>query len=196
MLDLLAFEPEGEGDAAAVEGLDAGGGVDVEGQDFLGRVMRDILDVHAAFGGADKADAAGLPVDQQREIEFARDVAAVLDIDAVDLLACGAGLDRDQRAAQHLRGLGRGLAHRPGDADAALFTRRGLDELALAAPACVDLAFHDPDRPVDLARRRLGVFGAGDDAAIGNRDAVLAQKSLGLVFVYVHGIDPIRFPRL
>jgi hypothetical protein len=49
--------------------------------------MGDLLDVHAAFGGGDEGDAAGLPVDEEREVKLARDVRAVFDVDAVDLLA-------------------------------------------------------------------------------------------------------------
>ena len=55
--------------------------------DLLGRVVRDVLDVHAAFGRDDDGDAAGLAVDQQSEVEFLRDVDAVGDVEAVDLLA-------------------------------------------------------------------------------------------------------------
>jgi hypothetical protein len=49
-------------------------GIDREGHDLLGRVVRDLLDVHAAFGRGDEGDAAGLAVDQHREIEFLGDV--------------------------------------------------------------------------------------------------------------------------
>ena len=70
---------------------------------FLGRVVRDVLDVDAALGRDDEGDARGLAVDQDREIELLVDVRAVLDVEAVDLLA-GAGLDRDERRAEHLLG--------------------------------------------------------------------------------------------
>ena len=66
---------------------DAGRRIDREGHDLLGRVMGDLLDVHAAFGRDHEGDARGLAVDQRRQIELLGDVRAVLDIEAVDLLA-------------------------------------------------------------------------------------------------------------
>ena len=56
-----------------------------------------------------KATAAGLAVDEEREIEFLLDRRAVFDIEPVDLLAGGAGLHGDKRLAEHLRGVGGGL---------------------------------------------------------------------------------------
>ena len=43
--------------AAAVMRHDAGRRIDREGEDFLRRLVRDFLDVHAAFGGNDEGDA-------------------------------------------------------------------------------------------------------------------------------------------
>ena len=55
--------------------------------DLLGRVVGDLLDVHAALGRGDDGDAAALAVDQQSEVEFLGDVDAVGDVEPVDLLA-------------------------------------------------------------------------------------------------------------
>ena len=73
---------------------EAGRRIDREGVDLLGRVVRHLLDVHAALGRGDEGDAAGLPVDEQREVEFLGDVDAVGDVEPVDLLALRPGLDR------------------------------------------------------------------------------------------------------
>ena len=121
--------------------------------DLLGRVVGDLLDVHAALGRGDDGDAAGLAVDQQREIEFLGDVDAVGDVEALDLLAVRPGLDRHQGLAEHL---GRMLAHfvdRVGEADAALGVVAEFLELALAAAAGVDLRLDDPQRSGKLLAR-------------------------------------------
>ncbi len=197
LLDLRAFEPEGEGHAAAVEVAQPRRRVDREGHDLLGGRSRDFLDVHAAFGRDDEGNARGLAVDQQREVEFARDVRAIFDVDAVDLLAGRAGLVRHQRAAEHLLGELGGFFHRLGQANAALLTGFGLFELALAAAAGVDLSLDDPKRSVELARRRLGFLGFQDSAAVRNRAAIALEELLRLIFMNVHGRVPmlVRFDR-
>jgi hypothetical protein len=54
---------------------------------FSGVSWATCLDVHAAFGRDDEGDAAGGAVDEHREVELLLDVRAVLDVEAVDLLA-------------------------------------------------------------------------------------------------------------
>ena len=143
---------------------------------FSGVVVRHRLDVHAAFGGNDEGDARGFPVDQRREIEFAVDGRAFLDIDAVDLLAVRAGLMRDQRRAEDARGL---LLHVVDGFD-------HLDAAGLAAAAGVDLRLHHPDRAAQLlgALDRL-IDGEGRHAAR-HRHAEFAQHGLGLILVDIH----------
>ena len=85
--------------------------------------MGDRLDVHAALGRDDEGDAADRAVDQDRQIELAVDVGAVLDIEAVDLLAGRAGLLGDQRVAEHLLGVGDDFVDRLRQPHAALGVR-------------------------------------------------------------------------
>ena len=89
-------------------------------------------------------------VDQRREVELLVDVRAVLEIEAVDLLAGRAGLHGDQRLAEHLLGEGLHLLDRAGEPDAALVARGRLLEPALAAAARMDLALDDPERPAEF----------------------------------------------
>ncbi len=190
MLDLPALEAKGEGHAAAVEIGQARRRIDAEADDLVGGVGGDFLDIHAALGRGDEADAAGAAIDQQGQIQFALDIAAVLDIDAVDLLAGGTGLVRDQRASQHLAGQFLGLGHGFGQTHAALLAGGGFGEMALAAAAGMDLRLDHPQRAVQLARGRFGLVGLGHDTTVADRRAVMAQQRLGLIFVNVHR-DPL-----
>ena len=172
---LGAAEPQSEGELAGVKGMHPDGGVDGDAQDLLGRRRRHLLDVHAAFGGGDEGDLGERPVDQRRDVELAGDVAAVLDVDPLDLLAPGSGLVRHQIHAQHVLGRGAHVVDRLDHPDAA----------ALAAAAGVDLRLDHPHRATQLLghRFRLG-RGIGDDA-VRHRDAVLGQQLFCLVFVNV-----------
>src|SRR6516162_2233453 len=86
LLGEVARQVQRLGDRAAVMAHDAGGGIDREGDDLLRRRMRDVLDVHAAFGRRDEGDFAGFAVDQDRKVELLVDVGAFLDVEAIDLL--------------------------------------------------------------------------------------------------------------
>jgi hypothetical protein len=88
----------------AWNGCEADGGVDGLAEDLLRGVGGDLLDVHAALGGGHDGGAAGDAVEGDAEVELAGDVHALLDEQALDLLALGAGLDGDQGGAEHLLG--------------------------------------------------------------------------------------------
>ena len=154
---------------------------------FSGRVVGDLLDVHAALGRGDEGDPPALPVDQQREVEFLGDVDAVGDVEPVDLLAVRPGLDGDQRVAEHLGGGRADLVERPREPHAALGVRAQLLELALAAPAGVDLRLHHVERPGKLRGRRDRLVDAHRRMAGRHRHAELREQLLGLIFVDVHG---------
>ena len=148
--------------------------------------MGNALDVHAALGRDDEGDAPDRAVDQDRQIEFAVDVGAVFDVEAVDLLAGRAGLLGDQRVAEHLAGVGDDLGHRPRQADATLGVGAKFLEAALAAAAGMDLALHDIERPGQLLGGCLRLAGLEDGDAVGDRQAIALEQLLALVFVDVH----------
>ena len=132
-------------------------------------------------------DPPGRAVDQQREVEFLGDVDAVGDVEAVDLLAVLAGLDRHQRVAEHVGRRGADLVERLGQPDAALGVGAEFLELALAAPAGMDLRLHDIKRPGQLLRRLDRFLDDHRGEAGGDGHAELGEQFLGLIFVDVHG---------
>src|SRR5229473_1065411 len=119
-LHLLALEPEAEGELAGMEAFHPGGGIDRHLEDLVRMLGRDLLDLHAALGRGHHGDPRGRTVDQHAKIELALDVAAFLDIDALDLAAGLSGLRGDKDVAEHLAGARRDLVKRSDDADAAL----------------------------------------------------------------------------
>src|SRR6202795_5020096 len=169
---------------------DAGGRIDREADDLLRCVVRNVLDINAAFGGNHERHFGGFAVDQDREIELPVDVGAFLDVEPVDLLAVRSGLHRDQGCAQHLPDEFIDLGDRLGDAHAALVAGAGLLELALAAPAGVDLALHHPDRAGKRLRRDVGIGSPQHRRALRDRHAEFMQQRLGLVFVNIHEMSP------
>ncbi len=71
-------------------------------EDPLRRFLRHLLDLHSPLRGGHDDVARGGSIEENRQIELPGDVDALLDIEPVDLLTLFAGLDGDQRAAQHL----------------------------------------------------------------------------------------------
>src|SRR6056297_203925 len=195
LFDLRAGEAEVEGDAATVERLIAGGRIDREAEDFLGRFFGHFFDVHAAFGGAYEGHAAGLTVDQKGEVKLGFDAGAVFDVDAVDLFARRTSLLGHEGAAQHALGFVGGLFDGFGEAHAACFTGAGFFEGAFAAAPGVDLCLDHPKGAVEFTCGCFGFFGAEDDAAIRHRGAVGAKKRLRLILMDVHETVPFCYIR-
>ena len=116
----VAAKPERSCNRAAMMRHDAGRGIDGEGDDFLRRVVRDLLDIHAALGGHHERDAAGGAVDEKRQVELLVDFRAFFDIDAVDLLAGRTCLNGHQRVAKHFDRVGADVDKGFSEANAAL----------------------------------------------------------------------------
>ena len=178
LLGEVAAEPERRGDCAAVVRHQSRRRIDGDRRDLLRRVVRDLLDLHSAFGRGDDRNPPALAVDEQREVEFLVDVDSVGDVEPLDLLAVRAGLDRDQSLAEHLGGMLAHLVDRMGEADAALGAVAELLELALAAAAGVDLRLHDPKRPGQLLRRLDRFLDAHRRIARGDRNADISRAAL------------------
>ena len=121
-----------------------------------------------------------------REVEFLLDVGAVLDIEAVDLLAGGAGLDGDQRIAEHFLDELLDFVDRLGEAHAALFTGGGFLELALAAAARMNLRLDDPERTAEFLGGGFGFLDLENWNAARNRHSEFLENGFRLILVNIH----------
>ncbi|MNY11144.1 hypothetical protein D3C86_1441570 [compost metagenome] len=182
----VAFQLQRVRQGGAVGFGHAGRRVDDDGDDLFRGVVGDGFDVHAAFGRDDEGDAAVGAVDQDRQVELARDVGAVFDVEAVDLLAGVGRLSRHQGVAEHFLGVLDHVLDREGQAHAALGVSRQFLELALAAAAGVDLRLHHIERARQLLGGGFGLVGRGDGDAFGDRSAKGLENLLGLILVNVH----------
>jgi hypothetical protein len=194
LLDLVAAEAERECDIAPVVGHVSGRGVDGQGQNLLGRLRGDGLDVHAALGGADEGHPGAGAIHEAGEIELAGDPGALLYIDALDGLALGTRLVGDEGLAQHHLGVLAHLVDGLDHANAAFVAGVGFLEAPFAPAAGMDLGLHHPHRAAEGFRRRDGLLGRECDRAPGHRHLKLAQQQLRLVFVDVHGVTLIWSP--
>ena len=151
---------------------------------------------HAAFGRGDESRLAGGAVDEDREVKLTVDVSAILNVEAVDLLAVLVGLRGDEVVAEHRLGVLDGLFLGEGEANAALLTCSRLHKLALAAATRMDLAFHDPERSGQLVDRLFHIVDRKHGRAVSNGRTIGLQHGLGLVFMDVHGeIQPLVYRR-
>ena len=188
----IARQLERKGDRAAVMRHEALRGIDGDGRDLVGRVVRHVLDVHPAFGRNDHRDLTAGAIDQHREVVFRSDIDAVGDVEAIDLLAFVSGLDRHQRVAEHLAGVLLDVLDAVREPHAALGIGLKFLKLSLAATAGMDLRLDHIERPGQLLRRRDRFLDIHRRVSGGNGDAVLGEEFLGLIFMDVHWECPCR----
>ena len=158
-------------------GLNARRRVDGNEVNFLRRLGRHLLDIHAAFGRRHDGDVAGFAVHEHSEVKLAVDIATVLDVDAFDFLARRAGLMRNQSHAQDLVGGGARVFEGFDD----------LDATAFAASAGMNLRLDHPHGSAEVLGNFARLINREGNAAFRYRDAVLGQKTLCLIFVDIHG---------
>ena len=154
--------------------------VDVLLDDLLGVLFGDLFDLDAALLGAHHDDAGAEAVNNEGEVKFFFDLRSLFDEQAVDDLALGSRLMRDERLAEQFARVAAHFVGRLCDLDAARF----------AAAARVDLCLDDDDGGAEL-------FGVVDGSVYGecgqsvrDFDAVFAQHLFGLILVNVHLPNP------
>jgi hypothetical protein len=183
----IALKAQRKSDARVMVRHEALRRVDRDGDDLLGGVVRDFLDVHAAFGRGDHGNAARRTVHQHGEVIFALDIDTVGHIEAIDLLTRFASLHRHQRVAEHFLRVASTSSSALGEPHAAFGILGQFLELALAASTGMDLRLHHVKRPGQLLGAFDGFFNRQRRIAVGHGDTVLFEQFLGLVFMDVHG---------
>ena len=184
MLHCLARSPvelQGSSNLAANIGLVACGRINRDCGDLFRRVVGHGFNVHAAFSGGNEGDAGCGAVDEDREIKFAGNGRAFLDVKALHQFAFRPGLRGHEVHAEDAAGFGfhisDGFDH--------------LDATALATATGVDLGLDDPDR-AGLGFCSLDGFINGESGrALARGHAEFAQHGFGLVFVDVHVSSPL-----
>src|SRR5690625_102551 len=150
----------------------AGQRIDRDLRDGVGVGFCDLLDVHAALGGADGKEGAVGAVQQEGEVVLLRDVGSLFDQHAVDRVS----LDVH---AEDLLGLGLGVVSTVGD----------LHTACLAAAAGLDLRLDDDagfSGGSELLSDRTCLSGRARHLPLGYGDPVLCEELLRLVFEQVH----------
>ena len=165
-----------ERDLAGLELLQADRRLDHDLDQCLGLLGGDLFDIHAAALGGDDAHALGLPVEDVAEIEFALERVGGLDVDALDRLALGTGLERHETLAQQIAG---GVAH-------LVVGAAELDPAGLAPRTGMDLRLHGPERSAEFGRGVDRLIRAEGHGALRHGDPEAREQLLGLVLVNVH----------
>ena len=150
--------------------------VDSDFEDFFGRVMCHLLNVHAARRRGHEGHPLAGAIGERRNIVFLLNVRTFLDQQAANLLSCRAGLVGHQLHAKNFPGQLSYLVDRAGQFDAT----------ALAAATSMDLCLDHPHRAAEfLCCFNCLLHRVGGDAP-GYRHPKLSQDSLALVLVNFH----------
>src|SRR4051812_3732394 len=123
---------------------------------FLRRFGGDRFNLHAAFGARDHERPASGAVEEDREINLARDVDRLRDQDGVYEFTARPGLMGYERLPQHLPGK---VARLLGGFAEMNATLEAVRESSLSAPARVDLGFDHQLAPAQILCRAFCLGG-------------------------------------
>ena len=146
--------------------------------------MSDFFDLGPTLGRHDQDRSAGRSVNDHARVQFLSDVQPGFDQQRVDLLAFFAGLNGDQRVAQHQLGIFASFVGRPHQHDTRLI--RMLFEATFAASAGVNLCFDDGQLAAEFFKRRCCFVGRFGDDSVRDGDASGLQQFFSLIFVNFH----------
>ena len=184
--DLLVGEAEIVGHLLRLERQQSEFGRHLHAEDFLRRVVGDLLDVHPAGGGGHEDRQARGAVEHHAHVEFFVRLRVRLHNQRADLLAFGSRLQRHERVLQHRFGDRLGLVAVADELHAAEFFGVAF-QLSGPATAGVNLGFHHrPATVAELVERGRNFVRRFANDVFGNRGAVGRQQFLGLIFVDFH----------
>src|SRR5699024_2417730 len=163
---LPGVQVHGEADIAALVGLQALDEIHLYGVDVLGRLARDLFDVHAAMLGGDERHRTAVTIDQHRQVQLAGDVGGIGDQHHV----------HRQRAAGRLVGLDVGAEHTLGGVADLVQRVAELHAAGLAAATGVDLRLDHPLFATQLLGNVDRCFGTGGHFARRYVHAVLGEQ--------------------
>ena len=154
----------------------ADGWIDQFGDDFLGSVVRDLFNRHAALGGDDHRHALAGAISDRRYVIFFFDVGTVFDQESADFLTHRAGLVRDQLHAQNLTSKFLDIVNRACQ----------LDPAPLATSTCMNLRFDNPNRAAEFLGGFDRLLNGECSNAARHWHTKLTQDFLALVLVNLH----------
>lgn len=170
VLDALLAEAELGGNGAGHLVGDAGVDVDVGGNDGLGVLLGDGLNVHAALGGGDDDGGLRGTVHQDGEVELATGKLALANVDGAAQTAASTSLLGDELVANHLLSKHLGLVGGVDDTDTTL---EAIVKGTLTTATGEDLSLDDHVLTTYLLGDGLGLLSGVGDGTLGDTDTIL-----------------------
>ena len=185
LLGIVAFETKSGRDFPHFVGLEAEQRMNELTDDFLGSIVRDVLDVHATFRGSNNHRTACGTVHQNREVIFVRNVHGLGYHHLTHQATSLARLHGNESFVQHFAGeigsLLRGL-------DQMHTTLEAILEVTFATTTGMHLGLDDKLSTSKLAGRSRRFFGCGGNFSFRTRDLEAVKQLFGLIFVDIHKI--------
>lgn len=170
ILDALLAEAElGRNVAGHLVG-DALLDVDVGGDDGVGGLLGNGLNVHAALRRRDNDRGLGGTVHEDGQVELAASKLALANVNRIAQTAASASLLGDELVANHLVGEHLGLVGRVDDTNTAL---EAVVERTLTTATGENLGLDDHVVGANFVGNILGLLGVASDGALGDTDTIL-----------------------
>lgn len=149
--------------------------IDVGGQDSIGVLLGDGLNVHTALRGGDNDGSLAGTVHEDGEVELATGELALADVDGAAETAISASLLGDEVVANHLLGEKTSLVRRVDDTDTSL---EAVVEGTLSTSTSENLSLDDHVLAANRLGDLLGLLGGFGIGTVGNTYAILLKHKI------------------